>query len=242
MISKRNLHFLFLIYLGIVNTTRVDAQRIYIGHQLSNVFPSHGRIGYEVSKKQMQFQVGALIGAAKSNVSILDTKNTYGVRYNLNYPEYTIKQGTPLGFDLSIYRIQKSEHPLRFMAGASIGVLRHVSEISGVGFQFTKISGGPNYYRKNSSFDFTKITSKQHSVPLQIHGGVIYEINNMLTIRLNSAIGLAMIRTVEDLHIRYYIGLLNTDDYRGETKFTAKNLYFQPLLFNTFNISLSYAL
>lgn len=82
----------------------------------------------------MQFQVGALIGAAKSNVDILDTKNSYGVRYNFNYPEYTIKQGTPLGFDLSIYRIQKSEHPLRFMAGASIGILRHISEITVLDF------------------------------------------------------------------------------------------------------------
>ena len=242
MISTKNLHFLFLIYLGIVNTVRVDAQRIYIGHQLSNVFPSHGRIGYEISKKQMQFQVGALIGAANSNVSILDTKNTYGVRYNLNYPEYTIKQGTPLGFDLSIYRIQKSERPLRFMAGVSIGVLSHVSEISGVGFRFIDFYGGPDFVRLNILYDYTSIKSKHLTFPVQLHGGISYSLNDKLSCKLSSSIGYATQNTVDYIQNRFYIVLRNSDSYRGSTQYTVKNIYFQPLLFNTFNVSLSYAL
>ena len=242
MISTKNLHFLFLIYLGIVNTVRVDAQRIYIGHQLSNVFPSHGRIGYEKSKKQMQFQVGALIGAANSNVSILDTKNTYGVRYNLNYPEYTIKQGTPLGFDLSIYRIQKSERPLRFMAGVSIGVLSHVSEISGVGFRFIDLAGGPNYFRLNRLYDYITIHSKQVFIPFQVIGGVTFKFSNNLNLKVSSSIGFQMVHSKENINIRFYTADRFSDSYRGSTQYTVKNIYFQPLLFNTFNVSLSYAL
>lgn len=242
MISKKSLHFLCLIYLGIVNTLRVDAQHIYIGHQLSSLFPSHGRLGYEISKKQMQFQVGALIGAAKSNVDILDTKNSYGVRYNFNYPEYTIKQGTPLGFDLSIYRIQKSEHPLRFMSGASIGILRHISEITGVGFRFIDLAGGPDYFRLNRLYDYSAIHSRQVFIPFQINVGVNHKINNSVSVKLSSSVGYLLVHSKDNIHIRYYTADRFSDSYRGSTQYTVKNIYFQPLLFNTFNISLSYAL
>jgi len=226
----------------LLSNAKVDAQHIVVGHQLSSHFPSLGRVGYDRKLKNHRFQFGLMAGTANSSVANIDSKTFYGIRFNSNHPNYTIKEHMPLGADVAFYRKFKSTSKISYILGGSLGLIRQVTELNGVGFNIIDFTGGPDYVRLNMLYDFKSVRSRQLYIPLQVHGGFDVVISPKISCRATVGMGYLVNHSRQEIQERFYVPYRYTDGYVGGTQYEVTQWYFNPMLFSSFNVSLNYEL